>query len=258
MKIGFFDSGLGGITVLNEALSQKIHGHFLYLADNKNTPYGIKDKSKVKKYIFENIEYLVNNECKIIVIACNTATALCIKDLRKMYSNICFIGTEPAVKVAVDDEKNKKIIVAATTITLKEEKLKNLITNLHITDKVDLLPLDKLVEFAEENVRGNIVDEYLKEKLCSYKLSEYSHIVLGCTHFPIFKENIQRIVPNLKVVDGSKGIISNLTKKIKNLGYDLENLRIDLVLTKKDNSFVHNFNNLCNVEESEVKYIYSN
>ena len=85
MKIGFFDSGLGGITVLNEALKENIKAEYIYLADNKNTPYGIKDKNEVKKYIFQNIEFLVKNGCEIIVIACNTATALCIKELRKKY-----------------------------------------------------------------------------------------------------------------------------------------------------------------------------
>ena len=111
MKIGFFDSGLGGITVLNEALKENIKAEYIYLADNKNTPYGIKDKNEVKKYVFQNIDFLVKNGCKIIVIACNTATALCIKELRKKYQNICFIGTEPAVKVAADDKERKNILL---------------------------------------------------------------------------------------------------------------------------------------------------
>ena len=108
MKIGFFDSGLGGLTVLkeaidNEALSEDIY----YLADTKNTPYGTKDEEFVHSAIMNNIDYLVSIGCNPIVIACNTATSLCINDLRKKYENIIFIGTEPAVKVAADENRKK-------------------------------------------------------------------------------------------------------------------------------------------------------
>lgn len=193
MKIGFFDSGLGGMTVLKEALKQNINAEIIYLADNKNTPYGVKDKNQVKEYIYNNIMYLVDMGCDIVVVACNTATALCIKDLRKNFSNVCFVGTEPAVKIAADDNNKKRILVTATTITLKEEKLKNLITNLNITDKADLLPLDRLVTFAESGSNKEIVEEYLKETLKKYDFTEYSHIILGCTHFPLFKDVFEKI-----------------------------------------------------------------
>lgn len=255
MKIGFFDSGLGGITVFNEALSQNINANFLYLADNKNSPYGIKDKGEVKNYIIRNVEYLINNNCDIIVIACNTATALCIKDLRKRFNNVCLIGTEPAVKIAADDSNRKRILVTATTITLKEEKLKNLITNLHITDKVDLLPLDRLVIFAESSSSKKEVEEYLKEKLKKYDFTKYSHIVLGCTHFPLFKDVFEKVLPNIKVIDGSKGIINNLKEKINNLKLNDSNLSITLALTKKDNEFVNNFKQLVKNNIDSIIYI---
>ena len=257
MKIGFFDSGLGGITVLNEALKENIKAEYIYLADNKNTPYGIKDKNEVKKYVFQNIEFLVKNGCKIIVIACNTATALCIKELRKKYQNICFIGTEPAVKVAADDKERKNILVTATTITLKEEKLKNLITNLHINDIVELLPLDKLVEFAENNIHDERVDKYIQEKLSKYDLNKFSHIVLGCTHFPLFKENFERLFPNVKVIDGSKGIINNLKRKIKDINLEDKNDKLFLALTKRDDNFIDNFNNISKkkINQITIKYL---
>ena len=246
MKIGFFDSGLGGITVLNEALKENIKAEYIYLADNKNTPYGIKDKNEVKKYVFQNIDFLVKNGCKIIVFACNTATALCIKELRKKYQNICFIGTEPAVKVAADDKERKNILVTATTITLKEEKLKNLITNLHINDIVELLPLDKLVEFAENNIHDERVDKYIQEKLSKYDLNKFSHIVLGCTHFPIFKDVIRAILPDpIKIYDSADGITHNLQQKILKLdpNYNVKYKKVNLILTEESSSFRKKFNN---------------
>lgn len=255
MKIGFFDSGLGGITVFKETLKQNVNASFIYLADNKNTPYGIKEKSKVKEYIYNNVKYLIDNSCDIIVIACNTATALCIKELRKNFPNICFIGTEPAVKVAIASKTKKKILVTATTITLKEEKLKNLISDLHITDQVDLLPLDKLVIFAENNSSKSEVEKYLKEKLYKYNLQKYSHIVLGCTHFPLFKEEVKKVAHNLKIIDGSKGIVNNLKVKINALSLEETSLNITLVLTKKDDKFVTNFKNFLEKDLNTIIYI---
>lgn len=255
MKIGIFDSGLGGITVFKEILNQNIKAEFFYLADNKNTPYGTKDKSIVIKYIEKNIKYLIDIGCQIIVIACNTATALAIKTLRKNYPDIVFIGTEPAVKVAADDLDKTKILVTATSITLKEEKLSNLITNLKIKDEVELLPLDRLVIFAEKNERKDRVREYLKKELSRYDLTKYSHIVLGCTHFPIFKKEFETIAPNSKIIDGSFGIANNLKERInKESEKDITTI-ISLILTNEDDDFVDNYTRLIEYHVNNVKVI---
>lgn len=248
MKIGIYDSGLGGVTIFKEILKNNINEHFIYLADNKNAPYGIKDKEEVKKYVEDCIKHLVDIECSIIVIACNTATSLMINKLRKKYPNVCFVGTEPAIKLAANDISKKKILVTATTITLKEEKLRNLIRNLKVQNRVDMLALDKLVEFAENNISGEKVDEYLKSKLSQFNLNEYGHIVLGCTHFPLFKENFKRIVPNLKIVDGSKGVAKKLKSELQNKDTKQE-LLIELLLTKKDLHFENTFKTLLGVSK---------
>lgn len=255
MKIGIFDSGLGGITVFKEILNQNIKAEFYYLADNKNTPYGIKDKSEVKELIEKNIKYLVDTGCQIIVIACNTATALSINLLRKKYPNIIFIGTEPAVKVAADDKNKTKILVTATSITLKEEKLSNLISNLKIEDEVELLPLDKLVIFAEKNENENKVLEYLKKELSRYDLTKYSHIVLGCTHFPLFKKEFQTIAPNAKIIDGSVGIAKNLKKKLDILSTHESQMSISLLLTKRNDEFIKNYISLFNYHIDDFSVI---
>ena len=148
MKIGFYDSGIGGLTIFKEAI-KRINAEYMYLGDNLNAPYGIKEKEEVKKYIFDNVDYLINNGCKIIVIACNTATSLAVKQLRQMYPDICIIGTEPAVKIAVDSKIKERILVCATSITVKEGKLKELIDKLNARNIVDLVALDSLVKFAE-------------------------------------------------------------------------------------------------------------
>ena len=255
MKIGIFDSGLGGITIFREIIKQNIKADFYYLADNLNSPYGIKDKVEVKKYIEKNIKYLIEIGCEIIVIACNTATAISIKYLREKYPSVMFIGTEPAVKLAADDKDISKILVTATSITLQEEKLKNLISNLNILDKVELLPLDKLVTFAEKNIDKTKVQEYIKNELLKYNLTQYSHIVLGCTHFPLFRTEFETIAPNIKIVDGSKGVVKNLKRKMKELNISENKLSISLIYTKDDVKFVDNYMRLLEHTVDNIKII---
>lgn len=252
MKVGFFDSGLGGLTVLRETLAdERFNKEVYYLGDTKNTPYGTKDSKVVMDIIEDNIKYLVEIGCNPIVIACNTATSLSIKNLREEYPEIVLIGTEPAVKVATDAHKNKKILVLATSITVKQEKLLNLIDKLDIRNSdVILKAADKLVLFAEnENClkMDKEINEYIEDLLSEYDLKEFSHIVLGCTHFPLFRGNfydvISRVCPdaNIEIIDGANGITNHLIKKMKELdNFDEKtenNDKIHIVTTSKSNAF---------------------
>ena len=219
MKIGFYDSGLGGIKTLKDIIDMGLKGEIFFLADEKNKPYGTKEPEDVKKIAIENVQKLVDLGCKIVVVACNTATSVAIQDLREKFENIEIIGTEPAVKLAIKEHSSKKILVIATTVTVKGEKLHKLIDSLDAKEKIELLATDKLVQLVEdENFTQNQknVNEYIYNFLKPYDLTEYSHIVLGCTHFPIVKENIQGIVKdyNIKVIDGNDGIGRNLISRI--------------------------------------------
>lgn len=267
MKIGFFDSGLGGLTVLKEAIqNENLKGDIYYLGDNKNTPYGIKDEDFVRKIIEENINILIDYGCNPIVIACNTATSLSIKYLREKYNKIIFIGTEPAVKVAADNHMHKKILVLATSITVKQEKLLNLIDKLNIKDCVELLPADKLVKFAEDincNKLGKEINDYIKSLFSNYNLNEFSHIVLGCTHFPLFYDNFRQVVTklypncNISIVDGAKGISVNLMKNIAqiNNGKELSNdVKIHVIYTKESETFKIRTNQILNLPEINIDY----
>lgn len=215
MQIGFFDSGIGGITVLHDTLKILPNEDYLYYADTLNVPYGSKPKDQVKKYIFTAIEYIVQQGVKAIVVACNTATSVAIEDLRAKYT-IPILGMEPAVKPAVERNKqrNKRILVTATALTLKEEKLQNLISRLDNEHVVDLLPLPGLVEFAERfDFREQIVVPYLEEQLSPYDLSNYETIVLGCTHFSYYKDMFRKIFPfPVEIIDGNIGTAKNLKR----------------------------------------------
>lgn len=246
MNIGFFDTGLGGATIFKETY-KKINGDYIYLADTKNSPYGIKDFDTVKKLTEENIIKLINLNCKIIVLACNTATSASIQYLRKKYTDIFFIGAEPAIKPALKNSNGKKILLTATSLTLKGNKLFTLLTKLNGVEQVNLLPLDELVEFADESseIRYDLAYDYLKNKFSKYDFNDFSGIVLGCTHFPIFKDVIKKILPpNVKIYDSADGITRNLKKNIYKLypDYECSFTHVDLLLTEESKEFRNKFN----------------
>ncbi|MDO4282098.1 MAG: glutamate racemase [Clostridia bacterium] len=258
MKIGFFDSGLGGLTIFKEAINQ-FRSDYIYLGDIMNAPYGIKQKEEVKKFIFNHMEYLVNKNCGIIVIACNTATSVCIKELREKYPKTCFIGTEPAVKPALLLNNHKKVLVMATSLTLKEEKLQNLIDRLDAKNNAVLLPMDKLVRFAEDYEKINYVDaeKYIKDKFSKINFDEFSSIVLGCTHFPLFRKEFEMNIPkNIEVIDSAKGVVNNMVNHAREMGIEeSDQSSINLTLTKSDSFFLEKASKILNVEKENLGYI---
>jgi glutamate racemase len=214
-KLAFFDSGLGGLTVLHEALKQMPHEQYIYFADSDNAPYGTQSTTAIKALVFDVVEFLVQQDIKALVLACNTATSVVIKDLRQQYS-IPIIGMEPAIKPAMELPSNKKTLVCATEKTLAENKLQLLIENLNATDKVERLSLQKLVSFAENfEFKGLNVHHYLSQSFSKINWAEFDSIVLGCTHFVYFKEVIKQLIPpHIHILDGNKGTVKHLQDTI--------------------------------------------
>jgi glutamate racemase len=121
---------------------------------------------------------------------------------------------EPAVKPAVEKNSNKRILITATALTLKEEKLQNLITKLHCNYIIDLLPLSELVQFAEKlEFDEQIILSYLQDQLSKYNLNDYNAIVLGCTHFLFYKDMFKKLLPaHINIIDGNIGTVKNLSR----------------------------------------------
>lgn len=215
LKIAFFDSGIGGLTVLHEALKLMPNEQYIYFADSENTPYGTKPTELVKELVFDAVDFLMQKDIKALVLACNTATSVAIKDLRQKYT-IPIIGMEPAVKPAVELAQDKKTVVCATDKTLAESKLQTLIQNLHAEDKVEKLSLQQLVLFAEKfQFDGIAVETYLKEQFSKIHWQDFNSIVLGCTHFPFFKPLFQKLLPaHVRILDGNLGTVKYLQKQI--------------------------------------------
>ncbi|MGE7823229.1 glutamate racemase [Paenibacillus sp. NPDC093718] len=213
MRIAFFDSGLGGLTVLSEAMKELPQEDFLFYADTLHVPYGTKAKEDVKSYIHHAMETIMKEEVKAIVIACNTATSMAISDLRKAYP-IPVIGMEPAVKPAVEINRSsgKRILVLATPLTLKESKYRDLVRRVDSMQIVDSLPLPELVEHCEAlNFDQKVMNAYFTKQFESFDMNEYGTIVLGCTHYPFYKRILSDLLPDhIRMIDGSKGTVNRL------------------------------------------------
>jgi len=219
LKIAFFDSGIGGLTVLQDAIGQLPSNEFIYYADTKNVPYGTKPKNEVVKCVLEAVDFLSGLNIHVLVVACNAATSAAITELRNRY-HFPIIGMEPAVKPAVLQNRGKDILVLATSLTLRESKLNSLITSIDKRQKVKKLAMDGLVKYAENfDFTSFDVRTYVKSKLNEIDLSRVESIVLGCTHFLYFKDLIQETVGNhIQMIDGNIGTINNLKSKMALLG----------------------------------------
>jgi glutamate racemase len=215
VKIGFFDSGIGGITVLHQALRFLPNEDYIFYADTLHVPYGEKPKEEVRQYIFNAVDFIANQGVKALVIACNTATSIAVEDLRQKY-DFPILGIEPAVKPAVQncEGKRKKVLVLATNLTLKEEKFHNLVKSIDHHDIVESLPLPGLVQFAENfEFSEERVVPYLRDQLSSFDLKQYGTVVLGCTHFPYFKNSFRKLfAEDVDIISGSIGTAKNLKR----------------------------------------------
>ena len=213
-SIGFFDSGIGGITTLNSVIKLLPNEHTIYLADSMNSPYGTKSNGELIKICKKNVEFLINNGCKLIVIACNTATTNSISYLRQNYK-IPFIGIEPAIKPAALNTKTGKIGVLATKGTLGSNLFEKTSSihgqNIEIIEK----QVNGLVELIEKNVfSGSKIDALLEKYITPMINLGIDKLVLGCTHYALVKNSIEKITKKqIEIVECNYSVALQ-TKKI--------------------------------------------
>lgn len=217
-----FDSGLWGLTVL-KLLQKELNENYIYFADKKNIPYWTKNKKELKKIIKNSINTIPEEKIKMLVIACNTATSVCVEDLRKEKS-FPIIWMEPAIKPALQNSKDKKTLITATSTTLKEEKLKNLIQQIWAPQKTEKISLNKLVLYAEKlNFTGKDVEKYLEDKFKNINFQEYQNIVLWCTHFIYYKNIIKKIAQkeneSIEIIDWNQGTVNQCIKVYKKFNF---------------------------------------
>ncbi|MGB0881661.1 MAG: glutamate racemase [Vicingaceae bacterium] len=224
--IGIFDSGLGGLSICREIVNLMPNESIVYLADSKNAPYGEKSKNEIIKLSVKNVELLLEMGCKIIVVACNTATTNAISELRSSF-DVPIIGIEPATKPAALQTKSGKIGVLATEGTLKSELF--LSTSEQFRDSLEIIEVKGigLVRLIESG-RIEETEVLLKEYLYPLVQKGVDNIVLGCTHYPFLIPIIKKVIPESITIIDSGAAVAKQTQLI--LG---ENNRLN---NKSDNS----------------------
>lgn len=212
--IGFFDSGIGGTSIWKEVVELLPNENTIYLADSLNAPYGEKSKERIIELSIKNTELLLKKNCKIIIVACNTATTNAIDILRETY-DIPFIGIEPAIKPAALLSKTEAIGILATKGTLSstlfekttQEYAKNITTIEQ--DGEGLVPLIEAGKLNSEEVKSLLV-KFLKPML----KFNIDHLVLGCTHYPYLIPQIKEIIGDTVTIIDSGEAVAKQTKSI--------------------------------------------
>ncbi len=230
--IGVFDSGIGGLTVLHSIMDTLPRENTVYLGDTARAPYGAKSVETVLRYSFENSEFLVEKGVKVVVVACNTSTAIALGHLQERLS-VPVIGViEPGVRRAVRSTKNKKVGVIGTEATIQSgaytEALKAADSGIEVYSRA--CPL--FVPLVEEGWTDNaVVDMTVKTYLASLKQSGIDTLILGCTHYPLLKKAIRKYLGSgVRLVDSAEETAQEVAVALKKS-----------TLAKKSGNGLHSF-----------------
>ncbi len=212
--IGMFDSGIGGITIYEEIHKLLPNESIIYLADSKNAPYGQKSKEEIIEFSFKNTDYLLNKGCKLIVVACNTASTNAVKELREKY-DVPFIRIQPAIKPAALKSKTKVVGILATESTLSS----NLYNETSQKFAQGVLVIEQkgngIVSLIESGKMFSMeMDELIEKYILQMLQKNIDQLVLGCTHYPLLRSKIKYIAgEKVNIIDSGEAI-ARQTKNI--------------------------------------------
>jgi len=214
--IAVFDSGVGGISVLIDAIKALPTENFIYYGDNGNAPYGTKDEATILKLTNASVDFLLSKNIKALVIACNTATSASIGFLRERLQ-IPVIGMEPAVKPAIVKYGAEKVFVMATPATLKLRKFNDLMVSFSEEAQIISVPCPGLVELIEQGIiTGSEIQDYFDTNFGEERPHAGDVVVLGCTHYVFLKDFLKAYFPEgVEVIDGNAGTINQLIKRLE-------------------------------------------
>jgi len=236
LKVGVFDSGLGGLTVV-QALKQVIKNiELFYIADTQHAPYGEKTHAQILQYSLDITDYFIqHHEIDALVVACNTATSAAITTLREKYPTLIFVGTEPAIKPAIEQTKTGKVGVFATPATLRGDKYQILVERLSSMKQVALFEqaCPGLVEHIENaTLESRECMVLLETWLSPMRDAEVDTIVLGCTHYPLASQVIKKTMQKeVTLLDSGKAIAQRLLMLLREKGHKNEGLLDEIFYT---------------------------
>ncbi len=251
-KVGFFDSGLGGLSIWQECHTLMPTMKSIYLADNKNAPYGTRSIDEIIRLSIKNTEFLIERGCSLVVVACNTATTAAISTLRDRY-DIPFVGIEPAIKPAAMQTKNNKVGVLATEGTLVSHLFKSTsekfakgvhVINQHGTGLVRLIEEGKM--YSDE------MTLLLEELMAPLVKADIDYLVLGCTHYPFLIPQLKTILPEtVTIIDSGRAVAKRVHSLLntdafwgltpKNINENAQQLIENLFFTNKSTQIMDAF-----------------
>ena len=218
--IGVFDSGVGGLTVAKELIAQLPNEDIAYFGDTARVPYGIKSKETVIRFTIENILFLLKQDVKLICVACNTASSYALFILKRSF-RVPMVGViTPGVREAVYATQNKRIGVIGTKGTIKSRAYEIEIKQLDPKVKITAVACPLFVPFAEEGwLGGSAVDEVARTYLSPLKKAKVDTVILGCTHYPLLKPVIRKVLGNqITLIDSAKQVAIEVKKILSQEG----------------------------------------
>jgi len=260
--IGFFDSGLGGLTCIPYLTQELPEEKIIYFGDTARTPYGSKAVSTIRNFSIQIADFLMENDVKMIVIACNTVSAVSLFDIRERFPDVPVIGIiKPAAETIIKTCSAKnRIGVIGTKATIVSGVYDQLIRDQDSGLRVFSTACPAFVPLIEEGIiDSDIMDLTIKYYLDGFLLENMiDTLVLGCTHYPLIRSNIERLYPELKIVDPSREIISEIKKELTERGMHAKDAKASSTFYASDLS--ENFTNMIDriFEKTEVGIQFKN
>ena len=217
LPIGFLDSGIGGLSVMRQALKELPNENFIFYGDNKNAPYGERSEEEIRQLTYACGEKLLAEGIKMLVIACNTMTTIAVRSLRDEYK-IPVVSIEPAIKPALLAENSTNVVVFATPATLSQKRYLSLKDRVGHKERLIDVPCEGLAGIIEKgDFESNELKEYVTKKLTPYKDTDISGIVIGCTHYsfiaPLIKHTAKEVLGHdVELFDGLFGTVRQVKR----------------------------------------------
>ena len=256
-SIGIFDSGVGGLTVVKETIKRLPNENIIYLGDTARLPYGTKSKNTVIKYAESNTEFLLSKGVKLLVVACNTASSHSLNKLKKNYK-IPIIGViEPGANKAVQSTKNGKVGIIATPSTIRSGAYQKAIKKINPKIKTYSKACPLFVPLVEEGWQnGDIAQDIAKKYLGEFKKKKIDVLILGCTHYPLLKNTIKKVLGDkIRLIDSAEETARDIAKEMSaNIG----NKRVgkkEFYLTDNSENFLNIASKFLGRKISKIKVI---
>ncbi len=217
-SIGVYDSGMGGITLWRAIRSSLPNESIIYLGDGKNCPYGNKSEAEILELAFRAVETLIKRGCKMIVVACNTATSAAIGELRAAYPSIPFVGMEPAIKPACTQTKSGIVAVLATKRSLESALFATTMAKYATNREVIKVVGEGFVDIVERGEESTEESYRLIKPIVDMIASKGADkIVLGCTHYPFLTPQLLRAIDGraIEIIEPSPAIVKRIAKLLK-------------------------------------------